>query len=204
MCDDYIQNDKKKIQVKLWPSKPKKHFKLRSLLFSITTIIIIILLLRYTWVPQRLIQQGVRKIYEEDKASSYADAGMLEGSTISSVEEYDQVITDKMNENSEINIMGNQQSLWSTYDDDDKGDHLSIKPKEMMMKQSEDFKIYLHKQKYAPVAEVNDEVEDEMNRSLSSSKKKKDKGNNDELPARSKKKPPPPPIAIVKHDQHWL
>jgi hypothetical protein len=29
MCDDYIQNDKKKVQVKLWPSKPKQHYKLR-------------------------------------------------------------------------------------------------------------------------------------------------------------------------------
>jgi len=149
-----------------------------------------------------LIKEGVRKIYEEDKAA-FTDIG-LEGSTISSVED-DQQYTNKLNENSELNIIDQQQSLWSTYDEDDKNDHLSIKPKEMMKKQSEDFQSYLHKQKYRPVnGDTNEELENQMNNSLASSKasskKKKDKDN--ELPIRSKK-PLPPPISI-KHDQHWL
>ena len=157
------------------------------------------MLLRYTWVPQRLIKQGVRKIYEEDKAS-FVDAGILEGSTISSVEEYDQGTIDKVNENSEINILSNQHSLWSTYDEDDKDDHLSIKPKEMMKKQSVPFDSYLHQQKYRPIDEVNDDVESAMNKSLTNPKKKKEKAINDDLPIRSKKPKPPP----LKHDQHWL
>ena len=151
-----------------------------------------------------MIKEGVRKIYEEDKAA-FNDIG-LEGSTISSVED-DQQYIDKLNENNDLNIIDQQQSLWSTYDDDDKNDHLSIKPKEMMIKQTEDFKLYLHKQKYRPVNEdTNEELENQMSNSLASSKasskKKKEKNDTNELPKRSKK-PLPPPISI-KHDQHWL
>jgi len=158
---------------------------------------------RYTWVPQRLIKEGVRKVYEEDKAA-ISDLG-LESSTISSVED-DQQYSSQVQENGEIDLMDQlqQQSLWSTYDEDDKNDHLSIKPKEMMKKQTEDFKSYLHKQKYRPVDETNDELEEEMNKSMSSSKKKKEKENNHDLPKKSKKPAPPPVDGIVKHDQHWL